>query len=183
MKEVKAPLLVTLRMDAQAFAHFEALRQAHFPPDRNKVPAHITLFHQLPEANEASVIEDLQTVATSQQVFTLNILGLWNLGQGVAYRLESNEAQKLRLKMAECWWDWLTPQDKKRRFQPHITVQNKTTAEKARELYDVLAAEFVPHEIKDMGLDLWRYYRHWEPAGYFGFNAPSDTHNRTAITT
>jgi hypothetical protein len=42
------PLILTLKMDRESFSRFEGLRQAHFPPHRNFIPAHLTLFHHLP---------------------------------------------------------------------------------------------------------------------------------------
>ena len=43
-----APIVVTALMGAEDFAWADSLRRAHFPPERNKVPAHISLFHHLP---------------------------------------------------------------------------------------------------------------------------------------
>lgn len=45
-----APLIVTLGLDADAAAFFDALRRAHFPTERSFLPAHLTLFHRLPAA-------------------------------------------------------------------------------------------------------------------------------------
>lgn len=46
------PLIVTLALDEQAQARFDALRSRHFPPDRNVLDAHVTLFHALPGEQE-----------------------------------------------------------------------------------------------------------------------------------
>ncbi len=43
-----APIIVTALMGPADFGWAEGLRHAHFPPARNLVPAHITLFHHLP---------------------------------------------------------------------------------------------------------------------------------------
>ena len=40
------PLVVTLEADARSQARFDAARERWFPPERNLVPAHVTLFHQ-----------------------------------------------------------------------------------------------------------------------------------------
>src|SRR3546814_10376306 len=42
------PIIATATMGAADQRHFDALRAAHFPPERNHLAAHITLFHQLP---------------------------------------------------------------------------------------------------------------------------------------
>ena len=44
----RPPFVLTLEMDGESFARFNELRQAHYPPERNLVPAHVTLFHRLP---------------------------------------------------------------------------------------------------------------------------------------
>ena len=42
------PLILTLMLDEGTQAWLDALRRAQFPPERNLVPAHVTLFHALP---------------------------------------------------------------------------------------------------------------------------------------
>ncbi len=41
-------LIVTAEFAQPDFAWLEGLRRAHYPADRNQVPAHLTLFHALP---------------------------------------------------------------------------------------------------------------------------------------
>ena len=43
------PLILTLQLDPFAQTFYENLRRRHFPPERNLIPAHLTLFHQLPD--------------------------------------------------------------------------------------------------------------------------------------
>ena len=43
-----APLIVTATLPPSEFAWADALRRAHFPPERNYLQAHVTLFHALP---------------------------------------------------------------------------------------------------------------------------------------
>ncbi len=42
------PLIVTALLEPGVQARFEALRRAHYPAALNQVPAHVTLFRQLP---------------------------------------------------------------------------------------------------------------------------------------
>ena len=44
-----APLIVTALLDEQAQEWFDRLRRNHFPPARNHLDAHLTLFHRLPD--------------------------------------------------------------------------------------------------------------------------------------
>jgi hypothetical protein len=41
-------LILTLKLDQTTFERANTLRQQYFPPERNVVPAHVILFHQLP---------------------------------------------------------------------------------------------------------------------------------------
>ena len=51
--EQQPPLILTLALDGATFAPLDALRRPHFPPERNLVPAHLTLFHALPGAERS----------------------------------------------------------------------------------------------------------------------------------
>jgi len=39
--------ILTAEMDDDSFAWLAGLRRRHFPPERNFLPAHLTLFHRL----------------------------------------------------------------------------------------------------------------------------------------
>ena len=53
----QAPFILTLTLDPQAQARFDALRARHFPADRLFVGAHVTLFHALPRDVGLEVIQ------------------------------------------------------------------------------------------------------------------------------
>jgi 2'-5' RNA ligase len=146
--------ILTLHLEPTAQAHFDALRQQHFPPARNQIPAHLTLFHQLPESDETLTI--LQQSATQQPAFTLQVTGLRSLGRGVAYTLTSPPLLDLHRRLSDCFAPHLIAQDKQR-FLPHIVVQNKATSEQARTLLSHLQQNFTAHTIEARGLDLWQY--------------------------
>ena len=61
-----APLIITAALDDGAFDWFDGLRQTHFPRHRNVVPAHLTLFHALPGAQEGFVLETLKSACRRQ---------------------------------------------------------------------------------------------------------------------
>jgi len=165
-------LILTLQVDPEAQAHFETLRQRHFPPERNLIPAHLTLFHQLPDA--AATIEILERLAEEQIVFDVRVTGLRSLGKGVSYTLASQTLTSLHSRLARVFQDDLIAQDRQR-FQPHIVVQNKVTPEAARALLAELQQGFVPSNIHAHGLDLWRYLDGpWEYLRAFPFRANPD---------
>ncbi|GGC74122.1 hypothetical protein GCM10011504_59130 [Siccirubricoccus deserti] len=168
--QAMAPLILTLRLDAVAQARFDTERSTHFPPERNFLSAHLTLFHHLPGAEVDAVGSRLRAVCEGQPCFVLEVHDLWLMGRGVAYRLRSQALSRLHAKLVETWWDWLTPQDRQP-LQPHVTIQNKAGAEQARALHDRLRSDFVPFDVLGTGLLLWHYRSGpWEPAAAYPFS-------------
>jgi 2'-5' RNA ligase len=150
-------LLVTLKMDDAALAHFDVLRRRYFPVELNHLPAHITLFHALPGTEKSAITTQLQQAASSYKPFLMRSNGVTNLGKGVAYAIHSLEAIALHAKLQAQWFKWLKPQDQMRGFKPHITVQNKVDPVVAEELHRELSRDFTPQNITAMGFDLWLY--------------------------
>ncbi|MCR0982274.1 2'-5' RNA ligase family protein [Roseomonas populi] len=164
-----APLILTLRFDAAAFARLDGLRRAHFPPERNHIPAHLTLFHALPGAGRTEIEENLRVACAGTPPMALRVTGPRPLGRGVALEVEAPALVALRRLLASHWREWLTPQDAGG-FRPHVTVQNKVTPEAARGLLAELAAAFQPWEARAEGLLLWHYRGGpWEAAAEFPF--------------
>jgi len=164
-----APLILTLALDDRSRAFFEAERRRSFPPERNFIPAHLTLFHKLPGEHRATIERDIDALASAQRPLSLEVTGLRSLGRGVAYTLSSSELTSLRQKLAQCWEAWLGPQDRQK-HQPHVTVQNKAEPQEAKALLSELTAAFEPFTAMGVGLDLW-WYRGgpWEKARRFPF--------------
>jgi len=165
------PLILTLHMDERSQEHFDRLRELHFPPERNYLSAHLTLFHKLPGEREAEISAELREVCSEHEPLALATTGLRFLGRGVAYELSSPEILALRRELARNWEPWLSAQDRQG-FKPHITVQNKVSPEKARVLHQELQTAFSPLEVRGEGLSLWRYLGGpWEPAHTYSFGA------------
>ncbi len=165
------PLILTLALDPRSHAFFEAERRKHFPPARNIVPAHLTLFHQLPGAEEADVRAILQGFAAATPHFLLAIDGLRFLGRGVAYEVSSPELQALRTRCADAFADRLIPQDRQG-YRPHVTIQNKADPREAKALFEDLRSRFTPFEAEAVGLLLWRYLNGpWERVAFLPFAA------------
>ncbi|MDP9458053.1 MAG: phosphoesterase HXTX [Actinobacteria bacterium] len=156
-------------MDEASQERFDRLREAHFPPERNYLSAHLTLFHHLPGDREGEVVEEIREACGRQQPITLRAAGLLFMGRGVAYKLEAPELVGLRRRLAKAWEPFLTNQDRQG-LRPHVTVQNKVSPEKARALHRELEGSFSPFEIRGEGLLLWRYLGGpWEPVGEYPF--------------
>ena len=163
------PLILTLRLDAASFARFNALRQQHFPRERNYLDAHLTLFHALPAEAESQIRADLGATSAATSPLDLRYPDLRFLGKGVAIEVEAPELVQLRRELSDKWRPLLGAQDA-RVIKPHITVQNKVTPAKARALFDELAEKWQPFGGSGEGLQLWRYRGGpWEAAGEWDF--------------
>lgn len=150
------PLILTARPEASALARFETLRQRHFPAERNRVPAHISMFHQLPGSEYAAVVERLRLAARERPTPMVEVVGVRSLGRGVAFKLRSAGLEALHRDLAEAWAPLLIPQDRNR-FAAHVTVQNKVTPQLARETLETLSAGFQPWTFRIVAIDVWRY--------------------------
>lgn len=165
-----APYILTLMLDEAAQARFDALRRAHFPPERLHIGAHVTLFHALPR--DPRVQENLASAAAIAEI-PVRVAKLRFLGRGVAFGLESDRLRRLRETLRQAWSARLTAQDGQA-WQPHVTIQNKVAPHEARALFTALSAEFQPYDVTATGLALWIYRGGpWEEAGRFPFYIPS----------
>lgn len=149
------PLILTCLTDPDASAFFNRLRKAHFPPERNYLDAHLTLFHHLP-ADEPSILSTIRELCMQQRVVQLHIREVVFTGRGVAYRIDSPVLRQLHRSLQERWKRWLTPQDRQGLW-PHITVQNKVDPAAARLLQRELALSFTPFQATGLGLQVWEY--------------------------
>mgnify|MGYP002716522328 CR=1 FL=1 len=164
-----APLILTARFDEASFAHFQAMRQRHFPPARNHIPAHLTLFHHLPGNRLGWITQELERMAEATPPLTGRVTGLRFLGKGVAYEIDCPGIERLREALSGTFADHLTPQDRQR-IRPHVTIQNKVAPDEARRLFEDLSAGFQPFSVGVTGFLLWRYRGGpWDAAGRFPF--------------
>lgn len=165
----REPIIMTASMGAADQAWANALRRAHFPPERNVLDAHITLFHHLPGAYEAEAVARTKALAAEFAAPDARLSEVMNLGRGVAYRIHSPGLLMIRDMMAEALHGLLTAQDQ---GQPrlHITVQNKVEPAAAKALLQALTADFQPRPIAITGLALHRYLGGpWETIGDWRF--------------
>ena len=152
---VPAPIIVTALMGAADFAWADGLRRAHFPPERNWLGAHITLFHHLPPSALGEVAGRLKRLGAGPRP-AARLTDVMLLGRGVAYRVESPELLAMRAELADAFAGMLTPQDQAKP-RLHITIQNKVTPDAAKALADKLRADFRPRPLVIAGLAAWHY--------------------------
>ena len=146
--------VLTLALDDVSQQRFETERQQYFPSALNRIPAHLSLFHTLPEERETFTA--LQAAAEGRTAFTMQVAELKSMGKGVAYFLQSAEAKALHRSLSEVFADQLSSQDRQG-FRPHVVVQNKVTPEAAKITLVQLQARFRAWPVTAVGLDLWRY--------------------------
>jgi hypothetical protein len=161
-----APYILTLKLDDEAQAWFDGQRKAYFPPALNRIAAHVTFFHLLPQ--EVWVREVVEK-AVDRVGFAVGVAGVRSLGRGVAYGLESAELLAVHRELSGAFREVLTAQDRQG-CRPHVVVQNKVSAEEARALRARLEGEFRPFEVRAVGLQLWFYLGGpWKLAEEFPF--------------
>ena len=151
------PLIVTALLGPADQALFDRLRATHFPPERNQVAAHLTMFHAIPPMLEDELRHRLAGLAAELAPPRATISGLMKLGGGVAYRIVSDDLDSIRADLADAFRGHLTQQDS-HGWRPHITIQNKVIAAEARMLSDRLARDFAPRPLAIAGL----VYHHYE---------------------
>ena len=149
------PLIITADLAPGDFSWIEGLRRAHYPPDRNRVPAHLTMFHALPPSAESELRARLGQIVRRQAPAAM-IAGLMDLGGGVAFRVVSPELDNIRDELTNDLHGLLGAQDSGG-WRPHVTIQNKVPPRVARELKDSLERRFTSRPLGIRGLGLHRY--------------------------
>jgi hypothetical protein len=152
-----APIIITAQMGKTDQAWANGLRAKHFPPERNYLDAHITLFHHLPPSHLAEIKSRLAALASECRRPVAHLTEVMMLGRGVAFRVESPELLSIRDELAEEFRGILIPQDQARP-RLHITVQNKVEPATAKALHAQLSATFKPRPLAISGLSA-HYYR------------------------
>ena len=148
-------LIVTAELVPEDLAWLDALRRQHFPPDRNQLPAHLTIFHALPPSSEAEARARLSALAQVPRPRAM-IDGMMDLGGGVAFRIVSDDLDRIRAELADGFHGLLSAQDNAG-WRPHVTIQNKVAPKVARELKSALERSFVQRPLGITGLGLHRY--------------------------
>jgi hypothetical protein len=172
MSGAPAPIVVSALLGAADFAWADALRRAHYPPERNRLPAHLTLSHHLPPSFGSELARRLAE-ATRAPPPAARIDRLLRLGTGVALGVDSPALAAIRQDLAEAFDRLLTPQDRGG-WRPHVTIQNKVTPAAAKALHQALSGAFRPRALAIAGLASF-FYRDgaWEAIDAYRFRGVS----------
>ncbi len=150
------PFIVTAALPPEVQGWAEGLRRAHYPPKRNHLHAHVTLFHSF----APSLLEELKTflprIVSEFAPPQGRVSGIMDLDKGTAIALEAPELLSLREQIADHFHGSLTAQDLYEP-RPHITIQNKVTKEEARALQASLTPTLEPRGFIFPALELHLY--------------------------
>ena len=149
------PLIVTAELAPQDFAWLNDLRLRHYPVERNRAPAHLTMFHAIAPSAEAELRQILRTMSEESPPQAW-IAGVMNLGGGVAFRIASEGLDTIRGEIAHRLRGLLTAQDSAG-WSAHVTIQNKAPPREVRALMDALGDQFLRRPIHVSGIGLHRY--------------------------
>ena len=150
-----APLVVTAELPQALQSRADQLRRTHYPPERNLVAAHVTLFRALPPSCEEELRDALAAEAKAAPV-AARLEGPIDLGRGTALKIVSPAMLDLRARLADRLFGLLTPQDEHAQ-RLHVTIQNKVAPREAKALQRQLAAGIEPRAFAFAGLALHRY--------------------------
>ena len=165
-------LIVTAELGPEDFAWLDGLRRRHYPPERNRLPAHLSMFHALPPSAEAEVRSRLAELAAGH-VPSAAIAGVMDLGSGVALRVVSDALDAIRDDLADRLHGLLGAQDSGG-WRPHVTIQNKVPPKTARALARSLERNFQPRPLRIAGFGLHRYLGGpWETLRVYPFRSAS----------
>ena len=150
------PFILTAMLPRDLHAWATALRTEHFPPERNYLEAHVTLFHALPPHCGDEIGRTLKSLAAQTAPLPARLEGVMSLGRGTALKLTSPELLDLRHDIADRFHGMLTGQDQ-HAPRLHITVQNKVPSAQAKALQAELEPQVMPRDFAFRGLALYRY--------------------------
>jgi len=163
-----APLLVTAELPSDILVWADAMRQAHFPPERNKLKAHVTLFHALPPSVEDELGTLLAQLAKGEGP-KARVTGLMKLEGGTALALESPGMAEVHGVIQDRMHGLMIPQDT-HELRLHITIQNKVSANKARALQTDLGPKLERRVFHFIGFGLHAFVDGlWRPIRTFPF--------------
>ncbi len=151
-----APIIVTALFGREDQAFFDGERSAYFPPERNQLAAHLTMFHHLPPTLAPELRQRLIAETRGIAAPRARIADVISLGRGVAYRIDSEELVNIRERLAAAFTGLLTPQDAGG-WRAHVTVQNKVEPAAAKALLTALRANFRPRPVAIAGLAAYWY--------------------------
>src|SRR3954452_6981209 len=108
--------ILTAEMDGESFAWLDDIRGEHFPPERNFISAHLTLFHRL----SGPQIVQLRYVALPHTGPVVHFDRVALLGFGFSLHIQSAQLARLRSGRQFGMGGKFSPQARQD-WKPHVT--------------------------------------------------------------
>jgi len=169
--------ILTLTTDPELHRVMNRLRKQYFPPELNKLEAHLTLFHALPRSQlDGKVFPALEALVQKTSPFKLGATTPFKLKKGIAIGLPKdlggNAARDIHHTLLRQWDDFLSRQDRGG-FQAHFTVMNKVDEpENVEKAFNEIQSGWKPSYGTAKGLTLWKYHAGvWEFTRSLDFTA------------
>lgn len=173
--------IVTLYTNAELHDKVTLMRKRYFPKHLNKLSAHLTLFHALPESRlESDVVPLLESFTSKTAQFPI-IAGppfAMNKGIGISVPRQKGgqEARNVHEALLKVWSEggFLTSQDA-RHSGVHYTIMNKVDDPKeVSKALQQVKSEWTETVGTAVGLALWQYDRgYWRSERLFPFEGRS----------
>ncbi|KAL2071328.1 hypothetical protein VTL71DRAFT_12563 [Oculimacula yallundae] len=140
-----------------------SLRERYFPARLNRTPAHLTLFHALPDSRFTGIDDALSRMCAGTKPFFVSSGKPFRmrLGIGVNVGKGFNRLNQVHEDLRSQWMPHLSEQDRGR-WKPHWTVMNKVNEEeRVDKAFQEVEKEITQHGLEGqaIGLDLWCYDR------------------------
>ena len=127
--------IVTLQFDAASFEWLQQLRIRHFPPQRNFLPAHLTLLHKA-SREQVTRLKENWSEFERHSALPIRFTGLRSLGGGTAVIVNSPPLDAIRSEVMHTMAGAFSRQDLQP-FKAHVTVQNKVDPAAAGDLLEL----------------------------------------------
>ena len=151
--------ILTLLTDSEHHKSMTLLRDKYFPRKLNKLEAHLTLFHALPDSKlESDVLPGIEETVRRTAPYHIRSTEPYRLSKGIGIRVADdvdhansgknrrNMTRIIHAELRKKWSEWLSEQDS---APPklHYTVMNKVNDEQAIEkAMEELKETFQQHE-------------------------------------
>ena len=153
--------VLALHTDRQHHDKMTALRDRFFPPQLNKLTAHVALFRALPGSKLDGIVKDLIALTSTTFTFPIKTSETFRLSKGVAINIDDvGESRAIYDHLQRGWKNFLSKQDQS--YRPHYTVANKLNKEvDVQSCLEAVRSEFQSSEGMVNGLALYKYDRGW----------------------
>lgn len=152
------PLIITVKMDSNSHERLTGWRERFFPPARNYLTAHITLYHHLPAEHLHWIEKELTEFCRVQDAFPLSFHRVEHNGGFVSVLVDAPPLLHMKSHFDSVFGKFLKPQDQQK-IRPHVTLVNKVSREEGKAASELIHLEFFPWQGRAEGLEI-HFYHH-----------------------